>query len=193
MQKTITLCLILFVLFCKDKKNSQIWEIPKPASLKPFFFDYGIKPQREVEVNPEKPPLWGPSLKVAEDKICLYSHDDFFRSKEYGPSLGICIEKTIENQNLLNSALQTLNELDETKLRPDGFLAHEGALARLQFLSTTEIVNEITSAKSRNFFIGDNRLHTALEKRMDFSFEDYKSVAGNRDNKIETSFSLPFM
>ena len=33
MQKTITLCLILFVLFCKDKKNSQIWEIPKPASL----------------------------------------------------------------------------------------------------------------------------------------------------------------
>ncbi|MBP9884861.1 MAG: hypothetical protein KBF93_01095 [Leptospiraceae bacterium] len=192
MQKTITLCLILFVLFCKDKKNSQIWEIPKPASLKPFFFDYGIKPQREVEVNPEKPPLWGPSLKVAEDKICLYSHDDFFRSKEYGPSLGICIEKTIENQNLLNSALQTLNELDETKLRPDGFLAHEGALARLQFLSTTEIVNEITSAKSRNFFIGDNRLHTALEKRMDFSFEDYKSVAGNRDNKIETSFSLPY-
>ena len=56
MQKTITLCLILFVLFCKDKKNSQIWEIPKPASLKPFFFDYGIKPQREVEVNPEKSP-----------------------------------------------------------------------------------------------------------------------------------------
>jgi len=192
MQKTITLFLILFVLFCKDKKNSQIWEIPKPANLKPFFFDYGIKPQREVEVNSEKPPLWGPSLKVAEDKICLYSHDDFFRSKEYGPSLGLCIDKTIENQNLLNSALQTLTELDETKLRPDGFLSHDGALVRLQFLSTTEIVNEITSAKSRNFFIGDNRLHTALDKRIDFSFEEYKSVAGNRDNKIETSFSLPY-
>lgn len=192
MQKSILLFLILTLFTCRHKKISKIWEFPRPDKSGLSFFSYGTEPSKDVVANIDSPPNWGPSLKTVEDKTCLYSHDDFFRSKEYGPSLGLCLETSSDNEALLKLAIETLNELDETKLRPDGFLKHEGAEAHLYFLSLTEIVNEISKSQSRLLFIGDNRLFAALEKRMDFSFEKYFSISGARENRFETSFSLPY-
>ena len=192
MQKYTILFLILLIFSCRHKKVAKIWEFPTRPNTEAFFFSYGARAGSDAEVNPNQPPSWGPSLKVTDNSICLRSQDDFFRSKEFGPSLGFCVEKTADNESLLRSALKTLSELDETKVRPDGFLSDEGTQAHLYFLSVTEIVNEISSSGSRAFFLGDNRLHTALEKRMDLNFENYKSVAGAKDHRIETSFSLPY-
>ncbi len=192
MQKYTILFLVLLVFTCRHKKISKLWEFPSRPNSGAFFFSYGAKAGSDSEVNPDQPPHWGPSLKVTDTSICLNSQDDFFRSKEYGPSLGFCIERSADNEALLTTALETLNELDETKIRPDGFLNDESAKAHLYFLSVTEIVNEISTAGSRTFFLGDNRLHTALEKRMDLSFENYKSISGVVDHRIETSYSLPY-
>ncbi len=192
MQKYTILFLILLTLTCRHKKVAKLWEFPSRPNSEAFFFSYGAKAGTDAEVNQNIPPIWGPALKVSESSICLNSQDDFFRSKEYGPSLGFCVEKTADNESLLTSGLETLNELDETKIRPDGFLNDEGTKAHVYFLSVTEIVNEIASAGSRTFFLGDNKLYTALEKRMDLSFENYKSITGASDRRIETSFSLPY-
>lgn len=190
MQKTIILILILSLFTCRHKKISKIWEFPQKKGLS--FFTYGVVPDNIPEANIINPPVWGAYLKNVEDKTCLYSHDDFFRSKEYGPTLALCVETTSENETLLKSALETLKELDETKLRPDGFLKHDGAEAHVYFSSLTEIINEITKTQSKLLFIGDNRIHTALEKRMDLSFETNHSISGSKEKRFETSFSLPY-
>lgn len=192
MQKYTILFLILLLFTCRNKKVKKIWEFPTKTNSEAFFFSYGARAGSEQEVNPNIPPSWGPSLKISETTLCINSQDDFFRSKEYGPSLGFCVEKTPDNESLLKSAIETLNELDESKIRPDGYVTDDGTKAHLYFLSLTEIVNEISKSSSRHFFLGDNRLHTAVEKRMDLSFENHKSVQGIREHRIETSFSLPY-
>ena len=127
MQKYIILFLIVLAFACRHKKISKIWEFPTRPSSEAFFFSYGAKAGVDTEVNPNQPPSWGPFLKVTDSSLCLNSQDDFFRSKEYGPSLGFCFEASADNKTLLTSALEILNELDETKIRPDGYLIQEEA------------------------------------------------------------------
>ncbi|HMW04331.1 MAG TPA: hypothetical protein PK079_18815 [Leptospiraceae bacterium] len=192
MKKYLFLFLILLVFACRSKKARTIWDFPTKPNTDSVYFTYGTKAGSNTDVNPNQLPSWGPSLKITDQSICLESQDDFFKSKEYGPSLGLCLEPREDNKDLLTTAIATLNELDESKIRPDGYLIQEEQKIHLYYQTITEIVNEISSSGSRTLFLGDSRLHNALSKRLDFSIENYKSVSGDREHRIETSFSLPY-
>lgn len=194
MQKYTSLLLLTLTLFvaCRPKKGKTVWDFPTKPNSDSVFFSYGTKAGTDTDINQNQLPSWGPTLKTDANSLCLYSEDSFFRSKEYGPSLGFCVEPSEDNENLLTTSLQILNELDESKVRPDGYLTQEDQKVHVYFQTLTEIVNEISSSGTRTLFIGDNRLHSALEKRLDFNFENYNSVSGDKDHRIETSFSLPY-
>ncbi|MCB1193663.1 MAG: hypothetical protein H7A23_24510 [Leptospiraceae bacterium] len=183
------LFIIVSLLFgCQKHPKNPFFFFPED-DLQAIQLTYGER--NESSNNQSKEVVyWGPTYEVYENRICLKSHKGTFVSQEWGPTLQICFENSIESEALLETALERLKFQHTSDNRPEGVLKFEDSEAYFSFYTLSELTKKIRDATIQKAFIGDGTLSKELSKKIDLSSFYTTALSGGKS--VETGFAAPY-